>query len=148
MAYVFFFSKENVFVILRCSTVLHEGKEMFIKNLFLYKIITKTTVNFLPQVGFLMLQVVFSTLHFRLFLHSFSQYELLPQRCIPIVFQSLVFPCASISFFNSLCIAPISWIGGCFEEIKVRALTLANSQVLKHDGYICWDTREKLTGEK
>ncbi|MBF5059424.1 hypothetical protein NEPTK9_000938 [Candidatus Neptunochlamydia vexilliferae] len=42
----------------------------------------------------------------------------------------MVFACASIPIFNSLCIAPISWIGDCFEGDKPGVLTLANSQFL------------------
>ena len=49
--------------------------------------------------------------------------------------QNLVFPCVSISIFNPICIAPISWIGGCFDRIKPQALTLGNSQVLNHERY-------------
>ena len=54
---------------------------------------------------------------------------------IPLIFQKLVFPFISISIFSSLCIAPISWIGGCFEGVKSRALILAKLQLLKHEGY-------------
>jgi N-acetylmuramoyl-L-alanine amidase len=54
---------------------------------------------------------------------------------IPIVFQHFSFSCVSIPTFIPLCIAPISWIGACFERVKSRALTLAKFKILKHNRY-------------
>ena len=54
---------------------------------------------------------------------------------ILIVSQKVIFPLPRISIFNLLCIAPISWIGDCFERAKSRALILEKSELLKHDQY-------------
>lgn len=54
---------------------------------------------------------------------------------IPIVFQNFSFPRISIPIFTPLCIAPIYWIGACFERIKSQALILAKSKISKHNRY-------------
>jgi len=47
--------------------------------------------------------------------------------------QNFIFPCTSFLFFSPLCVAPISWIGGCLCKAKSWVMVLANSQILQHD---------------